>query len=925
MKRLVRLRLPASCGVLIATLAVVLALPGGAQAETSIEEFSASPSTAQAGGHPDFTFSVRYSTRRDSQEPCMCNDARMIDIHTPTGFIGNPHSIPRCTLAEFNLFSCPVESQVGVTEVDGTGSGLFAPIYNMETRPDQAGLLAFVVPVASIPIFTELSGRTESDYGLDATSGPIPHIVTIHAIAATLWGVPAASSHDFFRFITPLGTFGGCATFGSLYGVVPCGTGTVSGIDSNVAPAPYLQNPTTCGVPLSAGADLTFYNGDSHHADYPWPATSGCDQLSFNPSLSATPTTRQADTASGIDIDLKVPQTQSPSTPSPSEIRSTTVRMPTQVSINANAANGKLSCSDAETAIGTRGPATCPDFSKVGTLTLDSSALPGPIPGAIYLGDPKPAERYRLILAADGFGTHFKIAGSIHPDPQTGRLDVSFKDLPQSPLTEFNMHFFGSERGLLATPIRCGTYPVQSEFVPWDAALPTQTSTSFFAIDSGPNGTPCPVSSRPFHPRFRAGAANNTAGMHTPFTLALDREDGEQNLTGLTVKTPPGFSASLRGIPYCPEAAIARLSVLGYSGLAEQASPACSPASQIGTAVAGAGAGTHPLYVNGKVYLAGAYKGAPLSLVVVIPAVSGPYDLGSVAVRAALDVDRETAQVTTTVDPLPQILAGIPLRTRSITVNLDRAGFALNPTNCGPLRVNARVLGDEGGVADVGSHFQVSNCADLPFEPKLTLKMSGGMAHTEHPALSAVLRANSGDANIGSAAVTLPHSEFLDTAHINAPCTRVQFAAAACPATSQVGTATVASPLLDDPLRGLVYLRSSNHRLPDLVLDLKGQIDIQVVGRVDTVRERLRTTFQSIPDVPVSRFSLQLLGGKKGLLVNSQDLCGTPHRAIVRLRGQNGASAKQNAAIKTSCKNQRRPRRGDRGRRWRLELASEVR
>ncbi len=878
-----------------------------APAATGITSFTASPSTTQAGGHPNLNVEAHWLDRADSPaDPCFCDDARVLSFHYPTGFIGNPHALPVCTLTEFNLNSCPESSQVGIVHF-GVGTG---PLYNMETHPDQAGLLALVLPLINAPAFIDLSGRTESDYGLDSTSAPIIHLFpAINALGFTIWGVPAAPSHDLRRFHTPLIGIGVCNAPGEIDLGIPCDGGTVTGASSTVPPAPYLQNPTTCGVPLTAGMDLTYYNGDAHHADYPWPATTGCQQLSFNPSLTAVPTTDRADSPSGLDINLRVPQNQSPGTPSPSEIRSNVVTLPPGFSINANAADGKAACADAETGIGTRGPASCPEFSKVGTLSLDVASLPGPISGALYLGEPEPGDRYRLVLAADGFGTHVKLVGLVRPDPQSGQLVASF-DLPQANLQEVSLHLFGSERGLLATPTRCGTYPVSARFVPWDSDLPTQTSLSFFTIDSGPNGGPCPNGRRPFAPVVRAGSANSTAGAHAPFALTVAREDGDQELTGLTVKAPPGFSATLRGVPRCPEAAISRLAFPGYSGLLEQATPSCPEASRVGSVVAEAGAGSRPVAISGNVYLAGPYAGAPLSLVAVVPAVSGPYDLGNVAVRAAIHVDPVSAQVTTVSDPLPQILEGVPLRTRLIQIDLDRPGFALNPTDCDPLSVDVVTGGSEGGSSEAKAPFQVANCADLGFGPRLDLRFSGASGRNGHPALSAVLTTHPGEANIARTVVTLPHSEFLDNAHISSPCTRVQFAAEQCPAGSVIGRAVAETPLLDRPLEGTVYLRSSSHKLPDIVVALKGEFEVELDGRVDSVGGRLRTSFETVPDVPVDRFSLSLLGGRKGLLINSEDLCARTRTALVQLSGQNGVRSSRASRVRTACAKTARQRRG---------------
>jgi hypothetical protein len=903
---------------------------GSARADTPITFFDAAPTTTQAGGHPDLgiTFQVLNRQLLNSEDPCQCQDARDVTIHLPTGFIGNPHATPRCSLADFSADTCPIDSQLGVAKVEAGGFSFLTPVNNMIPAPEQAGLLAFKIILFGTPQFTILGSRTDSDFGLDAkvtsiVHGPFP----LSGFQQILWGVPADPSHDGFRVDPEVisgenhtgPTFGGdfCDAEGALSTSDPntivklCHTGgaTLPPIASNSPRTPFLQAPTQCDAPLSSTLDVLSYDGGLTQASDAWPQGTGCAQLSFNPSLFAQPTTLQTDAPSGIDVNLQVPQQLSPTIPSPSELRAATVTLPPGFSINSNAADGKTACTDADARFGTVDAAQCPEFSKVGSLEIESSALPGPLPGDVYLGQPLPGNRYRIFLAADGFATHVKLAGIVTPDPQSGQLTISFQDLPQSPLTAFNMHFFGSERGALATPTQCGTYPVTSTFVPWDASLPPQTSTQFFKLDSGPAGSPCPGSSRPFNPEFKAASAGNTAGAHTAFAVDLTRRDGDQNLAGLTVTTPPGFAATLRGIPYCSDSAMAQLSTASYSGLLELAVPACSAASQIGTATAGAGAGSRPVQVPGKVYLAGPFKAAPLSLLLVIPAVSGPYDLGNVAIRAAIHVDPVTAQVTAISDPLPQILEGIPLRARSIRVNLDRPDFALNPTDCDPHSVDATVFGDQGAVSRLSSSHQVANCAALPFGPKLSLRFAGGIKRRGHPAIRAVLKAKPGEANIHRVSVTLPEGELLDNAHIGTVCTRVQFAQKACPQGSLIGHAEVKTPLLDRPLQGSAYLRSSSHELPDIALDLSGQFDIDAAGHVDTVNGRLRTTFETVPDAPVSEIRLDLLGGAKGLVVNSENLCASPKKATIRLQGHNGMRVAAKTAIDSACGSKARPNR----------------
>jgi hypothetical protein len=895
-----RRRLARRILVAIAVVGAVSAVGAfSADAKVAIQSFEAFPSTTQAGGHPDVTIRFKVDNRAEPQlgENCQCNTTKDADVELPTGLIADPHKTPQCLAADFAREACPADSQIGVAEPTvligaKTVLGPFLiPIYNVVPKPTQAALVAWSFNLLNIQIYTVFSARTGSDYGLNAFTDGLGQAAPIVEYATRFWGVPADSSHD--------------------------GERNLPG-PSNSPRAPFLQNPVRCGVALSSEFTVVGYDESVSHASAPWPQMTGCDQLAFNPSLSAQPTTTDADSPSGLEVDLKVPQQMSADSPSPSEIRATTVTLPVGFSLNPNAADGKLSCSDDEARFGTELEAQCPEYSKIGAVTIDSSALPEPISGYAYLGDPRPDDRYRVFLTVDGFATHIKLAGHVIVDKDTGQLVIAFDDLPQSPLTEFNLHVFGSERGVLATPTHCGTYAVHSTFTPWDEALAKQSATQFFVVDSGPGGSPCPGQARAFGPSFVASSVGNIAGAHSPFSIHLTRKDGDQNLGAVTVTPPPGLLATLAGIPYCPESALAEAAKPAYAGLSQIASPSCPAASQIGISDAGVGAGTHQAYLPGRVYLAGPYKGAPLSTAVITPVVSGPYDLGNVVVRAAIRVDPETARITFVSDPLPQIFEGIPLRLRSILVSVNRDRFMLNPTNCDPFTVDGEFLGDQGAVAGLGSPFQVANCANLSFSPKLGLRLSGGVRRRGHPAIHAVLASRPGEANLRRLSVTVPNGELLDNSHIGTVCTRPLFASDSCPAGSKLGQVVVNTPLLDRPLTGSAYLRSSAHDLPDLALDLKGQVDFVAVARVDSVDGRLRATFAALPDVPISSVALDLAGGVKGLLQNSKTLCGSHKKASIRMTGQNGANLNVKTALQVSCgpkaRHKRRlehPRRAD--------------
>jgi hypothetical protein len=901
----------------VAALAVAWSLaPAAAQAGSPITEFRVSPSTSQAGGHPDLDIYFQVENRMTQHIPpptCDCQDPRDIEVHLPAGLIGDPHSTVQCNAVDFSNEQCPPDSQVGIVELglaaeiqpnkkdeeEGYPGGLTGRIalYNLIPHPGQPALLGITAPALRFPIYTVLEPRTEGDYGLDAHVVQINHVFPLHTLHEVIWGVPAAPEHTELRHPPHCDP--------SAFGNPPC----YPGVPSDQEEAPFLDNPTTCGEAQQAGLEVTAYDNEVTKATTGYPATSGCDQLSFNPSLFGQPTGTATDTASGLDIDLQVPQFENPKVPSPSEIRGATVTLPEGFAINPNAADGKVACSDLQAQLSNRGPAACPENAKVGTLSVTSAALPGPLPGYIYLGEPKPGDPYRLVLAASGFGVNVKIIGSVRANPATGQLVTVFDHLPQAPFSDFNMHFFGSERGLLVTPTQCGTYPVKSTFTPWDGLLAKQSSEQFFSLDRGPEGTACPGPVLGFNPGFEAGVTDKSAGQPAPFELRLTRSDGEQTLSGLTVKTPPGLSARLAGVAYCPDAALAAAELPTYSGLSELAAPICPASSLIGTAVTGAGAGTHPVYLPGKVYLAGPYKGAPLSLAVVTPAVSGPYDLGTVVVRAALHIDPTDAHITAVSNPLPRILEGIPLRIRSVLLMLDRPNFTVNPTDCEPFDIAADIAGGQGTLAARHARFQIANCAELPFSPKLRLRLKGGVTRAKNPAVRAVLTALPGEANIARTIVKLPYGEQIDQSHINNPCTRVQFAANQCPASSVIGTAVAESPLLEKPLAGNVYLRSSSHTLPDMVVALRGQVDIDLAARIDSVHQALRTSFETVPDVPVSKFRLNLFGGKRGLLINGYNLCKTRRKGRLTLVGQNNLVSSQPLAIHPSCGKARHARK----------------
>jgi len=386
--------------------------------------------------------------------------------------------------------------------------------------------------------------------------------------------------------------------------------------------------------------------------------------------------------------------------------------------------------------------------------------------------------------------------------------------------------------------------------------------------------------------------------------------------------------AKLAGVKYCSGSVLA--AAAASAGAAEAADSSCPNSSLIGHADIVAGSGPSPLHVSGKVFLSGRYKGAPLSLAVVTPATAGPFDLGTVVVRVALSLEPRTAQVHAVSDPIPHVYGGALLDVRSVSVKLDRDNFTLNPTNCSKLSFGGALLGGGANPVDPGAFtrspvsapFEASGCDKLGFRPKLSLRLSGAMRRAKNPRLRAVLTPRPGDANIARAQTILPRSLILDQGNLAKVCTRVQFAANECPKDSIYGNAVATSPLLDDPLQGPVYLRSSNNVLPDLVADLRGQVEVELDSRTDSSHGRIRNTFDVVPDVPVTKFVLTLRGGKRGLLVNSQNQCPRKKRSaskgaqaskapkrkgargkrvVVRFKGQNGKKRNMRPRLLLSC------------------------
>lgn len=905
--------------LIIAALALTLA-PSTASAAFGVAKWEAGTCNApncnysspesvfftQLGGRPpfgitDFTFNTNVLGLPEGQ-------VRDVRVDLPPGLSVNPQATSaQCTEAQVKSSSCPGGSAVGTVEATalnplGIGVPISTTVYNVvpkQGEPAEFGFRLNVLGLIDISVFLEGSVHWESDYHEGFTIRAIPN------------SVPLARNRLIFEGQAGNGSF---ITVGS-----NCSGTTTTGlsVDSHQNPGKFLHYDTTPIIPVGPKINAT-----------------GCDKVPFNPGISVSAGTNQTDSPTGPTVTATVPFEPSADI-GQSNVKRAEVSLPLGMGLNPAAADKLKFCTDAQLgkgkAIGdlsrTTDPAgvhppaiACPAASKIGTVAIETPVLPaGSLPGTVYLGEqlsrnPLTGKEYRIFVNAESarYGVYVRLIGEVIANPVTGRLTARFDDpahggLPQVPFTAFKLQFDGA-KGTLTSPPTCGPNTTNTKMTAW-ALDKVSTPSSNFTLTNAPGGGGCAKSliERPFGPAFNAKPASDAPHDFTSFAARIVRPDGQQELKGVNIVLPEGATAKLAGVPYCSAKDID--DAAGRPGENERKNPSCPDGSQIGVATVEAGSGNSPISIPGKVYLSGPYKGAKISLVVITPAIAGPFDLGVVVVQVALKLNPETAQINPVAE-IPHVFGGAKLSIRTIFVNVNRKNFGLTGTNCRPGATSGFLL---GGGADptnpaafvgvpVSSPFRLQGCGRLDFRPRLGLRLYGKMHRASNPKLRAVLIARPGDANIARASVGLPHALFLDQASLAKVCTRVKFEANECPASSVYGFAKAETPLLGKPLEGPVFLRSSDHELPDLVAHLEGQVDIDLVGRIDSFRGGIRTTFDTVPDVPVSKFVMILPGGKHGLLEASTNLCAKPVRAIVQLKGQNGKTANRHQRLATPCK-----------------------
>jgi hypothetical protein len=876
----------------------------------------------QAGAHPDHgSVTFDLSTVIDGagvRKPTGTLRGTVTDL--PLGLIGNPKAVPACPAELTPLDECPDDSQIGYLVLRGNNLGANArqyfALYNGEPPKGTAAL--FRAKFAGAPVLIEAKLRPD-DYGVSALTINAPQTVSVFGVQAVIWGVPADPSHDSSR-----GVRGGWSCLDASV-QVHCPPST----PSSAPRLPFLTLPTSCVGPVDTDITVSTWEGASDSASFtshdnatPTPnpiGNDGCADVPFSPTVSISPTSTAPDSASGVDADIAVPSNGllNPNGISQAHLKKAVVELPAGVSVNPSGATGLGSCSDAQLDLGTDSEPTCPDSSTIGAVEVTTPLIDEHLTGEVVLRPPTSTDptsgdmlRMAIVARSEERGILVKLPGTATADPVTGQLKATFDNNPQVPFSNLEVSIKGGNRGLVAMPQGCGEIQTTSTLSPWSASLPVTSLTPLTVTGECANG---------FAPKLAAGMSTQTARGSGDFSFKFSREDGEQWIDGLTAQLPKGLLASVKGVPLCS------------SGDAQAGS--CPAGSRIGTVDATAGSGTpFVLERKGDAYLTQGYKGCAYGLAVKVPVVAGPFDasspetdLGNIVVRQAVCVDPTTAEISVVSDPLPTIWHGIPLRVRSVTVKVDRAGFMLNPSDCSAKTVGAKLHSAPGATADVGSPFQASGCANLPYKPKLALALTGRRQVTtgKHPGVKAtVTQQGVGEAGIAKTVVRLPKTLALDPDNAQALCefedgTKPDLENR-CPKGSIVGRARAASPLLNDPLVGNVYFVKNVRKdpttgnlirtLPMLIVALRGEIAVNLKGESSTTGNgRLVNTFDQIPDAPISQFNLNIAGGPNGILAVTRtrkakiNLCASRQTAEADTDGHNGRRHDLDVNIKTPC------------------------
>jgi hypothetical protein len=886
--------------------------PFGLQAlEVEPEEVGGTPDT-QAGSHPfQFTTTIEFNQGGASLTPTAETEAEPLtpvkDLHfkLPAGLIGNPAVLPRCSLAQFAANTCPAQSALGaaiVTYNEPRALGInlrSVPIYNLEPATGEPARFGFLVN-SEAPIVLDASVRTGSDYGVTVSVSSLTEEVGVLASSVTFWGVPGDPRHDAQR------------GEGCLLKPVRAGRNLTCTLLEEAKPPAFLRMPTSCSdAPLETSAEGDTWSEPSLlvplPATQPLPMLDGCGRVPFGASVNVALSGDAASAPSGLNVDVHVPQGAATNAEglAPSDVKDVAVTLPEGVALNPSAADGLAACTTAQIALTSDGDPTCPDASKIANVTIHTPVLANPLKGFVYLASPQnfagmPQENpfgslvAMYIVAKDPVsGVLVKLSGRVALS-ETGRISTTIENSPQLPFEDAELEFFGGDRAPIASPAHCGSYTTDATFTPWSGGEPV-TSSSTFAVTTGPNGAPCPGSALPFAPSLAAGTANANAGSFSSLSTTIGREDGNQDLQSLRLRYPAGLAGVLAGVKRCAEA--------------QANAGTCGPESEIGETTTSVGLGGDPYAVTGgKVYLTEKYQGAPFGLSIVTPAKAGPFVLQEgkpVVVRASIEVDPSTAALTITTGAIPRIIDGIPLQIKRVNVTITRPGFTFNPTSCERMAVTGAINGAEGASSPVSVPFQVTNCAALKFAPSFaastsakTSKANGASLHVKIGYPNEPLGSQ---ANIAKVDLTIPATLPTRLTTLQKACTEAQFNANpdGCPVASKIATATVHTPVFENPLSGPVYFVShGGAAFPDTEIVLRGEgVTLVVDGKTQIKNGITYSRFESVPDEPFTSFEFDAPEGPYSIFTANANLCQTEVRMPTTLVAQNGAVVSQSTLV----------------------------
>ena len=894
-----------------------------------------------AGSHPFELTTTLVMNQTSAREPVA--QPKDLRFNLPAGFVGNPNAVTQCTLTAFDAVLpvsevnlCPASSVLGVATVaafePAFASGVVTktvPVFNLVPQQGEPARFGLDV-IGKIPIVIDTSVRTGRGYGVVAEVRNATQVAGLLSSQVTLWGVPGAPSHNSSRGWE-------CVAGGAFANQIHRSCPATTELEQK----PFLTLPTSCAASPASEPVASLMEADSWAepgrflgSEYEWLSGSGvplgfegCSELPFGPALGVSPEAHSASTPAGLAVDVKVPQatTLEAGGRAEADVRDTTLTLPEGVQLNPSAATGLEACSEAQVGFEAINPqtgmqefsgggASCPEGSKVGAVHIKTPLLSHELEGSVYLAQPAPngeagmnpfGSLVALYLVAEdpASGVLVKLAGEGSVNEGTGQLSTTFRDSPQVPFEDLNVELFGGERASLSTPAVCGSYASRALFTPWSSTswLEVLSRSSEFEVVSGVGGGPCPGKPLAFAPEFSAQSTSTGAGAFTHFLVEIARPDGQQQLSGLTMHLPAGIAALLATVTPCLEPPVG----VEWS---------CGPASLIGHSSAASGLGSYPVTLPGNVYLTTGYDGAPFGLLVQTRAKAGPFDLGNVNVRSRINVDPNTAAVSITTDPgprgegFPTMIRGIPAQIKKILVGVDREGFEFNPTNCDPMSISGTVDGAEGANVAVSSPFQVSGCQSLPFHPTLTAATSGHASKADGTGFTVkVTSAGLGQANIAKVDLELPKQLPSRLPTIQKACLASVFEAnpAACDEGSLIGTATIHTPVLKNPLSGPAYLVShGNAAFPDVEFVLQGEgIKLVLDGKTQIKNGVTYSKFESAPDAPFTIFETVLPAGPHSALTANVaehkhfELCGETLQMPTTITAQNGTIIEHNTKI----------------------------